>query len=131
VTGPTPWIAFLLTLAVVLFGLVPLWWIRRGHPRIGAEPVGFSVTPVGSTRGGDVVYREGEHELRFGWDLSASGASMAFIHVPGEERWPELVPWAIGRREDILERVAREMKRQRCPSCRVEIGPKGIEFFER
>lgn len=124
--------ALLIGLGIVLFGLVPLWWIARGRSVDRSGAPAYSVTTVGSSRGGDVVYREGEREVRFGWkDLAGRGPYVCSIYVPDEMRWPEVVPWAIGRREDILERVAREMKRQRCPGCRVEFGPDRIDVLER
>ena len=130
---PSTGVLFLvvLTLGLVLFGLLPLWWIWRGYPKRAGSVTAYSVAIEGSSRGGDIVYREGEHEHRFGWDLGGAGSVAATVYVPDEARWSELVPWAADRREDILERVARELKKQRAPGTRVEIGEDAIVFYER
>src|SRR3954466_14730408 len=121
----------LLGVGIVLFGLVPLWWIARGYPKRGSVPAAFSVTIEDAGPGGDVVYREGEHEARFGWDLGARHPHIAFVYVPDEATWPEQLPWASGRREDVLERVAREVKREKCPRARIEFAADRIDFLER
>jgi hypothetical protein len=118
-------------LASVVFGLVPLWWSARGQPGRADASAGFTVTVEGTIPGGDVVYREGEHEAHFGWDLGGRAPYLMFVYVPDEAAWPERLPWASGRREDVLERIAREVKRLKVPRARVEFAEDRIDFLER
>ena len=132
-TAPEMWGAFggLVTLALVLFGLMPLWWIARGYPKGGQPAVPFTVSGLGAEPGGTLTYREGEHELQLDWELGPKGLTVARIYVPDEASWVGEVPWAADRREDVLDRVAAEVKRQRCAGCRWEVREDVIELFER
>ena len=122
--------AALLVLALVFFGLMPLWWMKRGYPKWLPPPIPFTVTPEDGL-GGAVVYREGDDEYRFSWELTGQGPSVAFVYLPDEERWPVVLPWAADRRDDVIDRIAKEVKRQRCPACRIDIRENVIEFFQR
>ncbi|MSR35249.1 MAG: hypothetical protein EXR95_01220 [Gemmatimonadetes bacterium] len=113
-----------------VFGGMPKWrQLRRDLPAVAAA-AGYNVTIEGG-HGGTVTYREDAGEHAFGWELAGRGPSVAFIYMPDEARWPVELPWAVGRRAEILERVAGEVHRQTCRGCRVEIGATVIEFFER
>lgn len=119
-----------IALGIVVFGLVPLWWIARSRRRrtTGAPPVDHTVAFEGFPAG-TVVYREGEREHRFAWELGAPGHAVCWVYVPSEARWPDELPWAVGRREDVLERVAAAVKR-RAGASRWEMGEEVIGFFE-
>ena len=129
---PQPWIAYgaLLTLAILLFGVAPLVMMVRRRRRAASGPPDFTVTIEGSP-GGSVRYREGAHEHRFDWELAAKPPSLGYVYVPTYERWPHAVPWAPDRREEILERVAVEVRRQKCPGCRWEVEETMIHLWER
>lgn len=79
--------------------------------------------------GGSVVYREGAHEQAFGWDLG-TGDVIATIYVPSPADWDARVPWAAGRRGEILAALAREVSRQKCRGCLVEIAERWIYLRE-
>lgn len=120
-----------LALGIVVFGLVPLLWISR-RARLsraaGPSPVDYTIDIEGLPAG-TVVYREGEHEHRFDWELGGPGHAVCWVYVPSEARWPGVLPWAVGRREDVLERVATAVKR-RAGASRWEMGDEAIGFFE-
>ena len=79
--------------------------------------------------GGSVIYREGAHEQAFGWDLGATDV-IATIYVPSAADWDARVPWAAGRRGEILATLAREVSRQKCRGCLVEVAERWIHLRE-
>jgi hypothetical protein len=108
-----------------------LWWQRRKLPPMERAPEGYEVS-IGGGKGGWVIYREGGESTRFAWKLAGEeGTLVSWIVVPTEKRWPEEVSWAPGRRDEILERIARELIRQKCRTCRMVIGRDTIEMHVR
>jgi hypothetical protein len=107
------------------------WWKRRSVPRMGPAPTGYQVE-IDHGKGGWVTYRERTHDARFSWKLAGKeGTLIAWVIVPTPKRWPDDVPWAPGRRDEILDRIAGELLRQRCPTCRMVIGKDSIEMHVR
>jgi hypothetical protein len=91
---------------------------------------GAAVEITGTGPGGSVVYREGEHLHEFGWDLGGDDVVVVTIYVPAPEDWDTQLPWAAGRRSDVLQTVAREVRRQKCRGCLVEIAERWIHLRE-
>lgn len=79
--------------------------------------------------GGSVTYREGGHAQSFGWDLGARDV-IATIYVPSPADWDARVPWAAGRRDQVLATLAREVSRQKCRGCVIEIAERWIHLRE-
>jgi hypothetical protein len=69
-------------------------------------------------RGGTIRYIEDEQTLSFGWEFSMDGAD---IFVPTPAQWDANTRWASGRRQEILERVAAEVRDQKAKSASVSI----------
>jgi hypothetical protein len=126
----------LLILAIGVAGAIAgnafwLWWQRRKVPPMEPAPEGYEVS-IGGGRGGWVTYREGGENTRFAWELAEKeGTLVSWVIVPTVKRWAEEVPWAPGRRDEILERIARELIRQKCRTCRMIIGRDTIEMHVR
>jgi hypothetical protein len=115
----------------ILGNLFWVLWTRRRVPPMGPAPEGYEVT-IGQGKGGWVTYSEGGQSTRFAWELAAKeGTMVSWIIVPSVKRWAEDVPWAPGRRDEILERIARDVIRQKCPTCRMIIGRDTIEMHVR
>ena len=74
---------------------------------------------------GSVTYREGEHAHRFDWELGAKDV-VATIYVPAPVDWDARIPWAAGRRGEVLGALAREVSRQKCRGCLIEIAERWI-----
>jgi hypothetical protein len=107
------------------------WWKRRATPRMGPAPTGYEVL-IDHGKGGWLTYGEGGETARFSWKLAGKeGTLVAWVIVPTSKRWAEDVPWAADRRDEILDRIARELLRQRCPTCRVLIQKDAIEMHVR
>jgi len=89
-----------------------------------AQPV---VEIVMNGPAGGVLYREGEHAHRFDWELGAKDV-VATIYVPPPLDWDARIPWAAGRRGEILAALAREVCRQKCRGCEVEMAERWIHL---
>jgi hypothetical protein len=107
------------------------WWQGRLVPPPEPAPEGYEVA-ISEGRGGWVTYKEAGKDTRFAWKLAGKeGTLVSWVVVPTVKRWPEEVPWAPGRRDEILERIARELIRQKCRTCRMIIGRDTIEMHVR
>jgi hypothetical protein len=81
-------------------------------------------------RGGSVYYLENGKNLPFEWDTSSVGFD---IYVPRPTGWQAFCienkfDEAISRREEIVQRVAEEVKKKRARKAKVEIDEFGIHF---
>jgi hypothetical protein len=98
---------------------------------MGPAPKGYRVE-IDHGKGGWVSYSEGDRSARFAWKLAGKeGTLVAWVIVPTAKRWAENVPWGGDRRDEILERIAGELLRQRCPTCRVLVRSDVIELHVR
>ena len=87
------------------------------------------VTLVAQGRSGRVHYHEGDHAHAFDWELG--GRDVVFIvYVPSAATWDAELPWAAGRRAEVLDTVASELRRQHCRGCGVEIGERWVHLRE-
>lgn len=71
-------------------------------------------------RSGKVVYREAAGSVSCHWEFGG-GDTMAILYVGEATAWRQQHAWAIDRRNEILQRIAREVIRQKAPGCRAEI----------
>ena len=95
-----------------------------------SESVDYQVEIGQSGRGGTITYREGAGSLSFDWEFSMDGADV-FVVTP--EQWDANcrgrdAAWAAGRRQEILERVAAEVRRQQAASATISIEDQWIHF---
>jgi hypothetical protein len=90
----------------------------------------YAVEIIEEGRSGRVRYSEGlfrSHE--FYWEFGG-GEAVVLIRVPTPAEWPAALPWAGGRRSEVLERVAAEVCRQRCRGCRPVVTDAWLELLE-
>jgi hypothetical protein len=80
----------------------------------------WSVVISGRGRAGTITYAEGEHEVHFEWELGGEDV-VAIISGPAPQNWDPDLPWAQGRRREILNRVAQEVIRVQAPNSRAEL----------
>lgn len=81
-------------------------------------------------RGGTVKYLESDGELSFDWEFTSDGAD---IFVPTASQWDlncrsNNATWAEGRRQEILERVAEEVRARQAPNSVVTVEDCWIHF---
>ena len=96
----------------------------------GAVAEEFEVHITDEGRSGSVEYREGGLSLLLWWEFTMDGA---WIWAPDSSQWDEHwrargVMGAVGRRNEILERVASETKRKRAESARTEVCSDGVHL---
>ena len=99
--------------------------------RVAPMTSDFSVDFETHLPGISLRYREagrGEHE--FDGEL-CSGKVVASIYAPSPAAWDAKLPWAAGRREEVLRRLAGEVIRRKAPGCRFAIHEGGVEIVAR
>ena len=90
----------------------------------------YNVTIIERGRFGSVRYSEGWwRNLEFHWEFGG-GDAIAMIRIPTADEWKSQPRWVADRRDEVLERVAHEVCRQRCPNCRVRMTDMWIELVE-
>lgn len=90
----------------------------------------WSVEILESGRSGSIGYREAAGFISFYWEFGG-GDTVAIIWVEDLAAWNTRYPWAVGRRREIMERVARDVVRQKAPTCRAEIDEQSECIFIR
>jgi hypothetical protein len=58
-------------------------------------------------------------------------AFFAIIHGGPVSEWNEKYPWAADRRDEVLERVIKEVIRQKARPCKASVDEKSGEIFLR
>jgi hypothetical protein len=90
----------------------------------------WKVTITEQGRAGTVHYAEGWfRRLAFGWEFGG-GDAVAMIRIPSRGEWQRMPRWAVDRRDEIVRRVAHDVRRQRCPTCSVRLTELWIELVE-
>src|SRR5579864_5652172 len=77
---------------------------------------------------GYVFYHEVEHELPFYWEYGG-GDFVVVVRFDEPDKFALRHPWAVQRKREILERVARELVRQQAPGCRAEIDEHSLSIY--
>ena len=60
---------------------------------------------------GDLTYSEAEHEVTFPYSWGGPDVGIA---IPSEGEWDAKLPWASGRREQILSSIALKFIQSEC-----------------
>lgn len=81
-------------------------------------------------RAGNVYYTEDGTTLTFWWEFTMDGA---VINVPSAAHWDAYCEansagWAVGRRQEILERIAEETRERQASSAKVVFEDEWIVF---
>jgi hypothetical protein len=71
----------------------------------------WSVSIQGNGPSGSIKYQEGQKCIRFYWEFGGRNVILT-ISGPPPQRWDQELSWTIGRRLEILERVASDVIRQ-------------------
>ncbi len=81
-------------------------------------------------RAGNVEYIERGSMLKFWWEFTMTGAA---IWIPTAQEWANFCQeqravWAIDRRQEIVERIAEQVKEKRASSAKIKITDQWIEL---
>ena len=81
------------------------------------------VKVIGNGRSGKIQYSEGSFfnskSCEFYWEFSG-GDMLATVWFPTEEKWNSAYPWAAGRRKEIMDFVATEVRKQKAKSAKIK-----------
>ena len=78
---------------------------------------------------GTVYYFENGQTLKVYWEFGG-GDAVAILYTPTEEKWDSQVPWAQGRRREVLEFVAKQVIQQKSPGCDIRWSDGYIELVK-
>jgi len=91
--------------------------VKRGSAS-SAAPKGDGVHVITRGRDGEVLYSENGNSCRFYWEILV-GDAMVGVTFPKKDKWDTAIPWAAGRQDEIMQKVAREFVRQQAPGHKV------------
>lgn len=82
----------------------------------------YEVDFVKEGRGGWAYYREEEATLPFDWDITSDGFE---VYLPPSAEWDEFcqkhqATQCIGRRQQIIERLAEEIRRKKAKKAKIK-----------
>jgi hypothetical protein len=80
-------------------------------------------------RSGAICYAEGPRRTHEFYAELGGGDSLLLISAPAPEEWPRVLPWAAGRRESILERIALEVVRLESPNSKFIVHASGVDIL--
>jgi hypothetical protein len=80
----------------------------------------WTVEIVTNGRDGHILYRESSSVASFYWEFGGGGV-IAIINVGSAVEWIEEYPWSADRRTEVLERVIKEVIRQKAPTCTAKV----------
>jgi hypothetical protein len=90
----------------------------------------FTIEIIETGRSGSIRYAEGPGQsYDFYWEFGG-GEAVASITVPTPAKWAAALPWAADRRDEVLQRVAHQVCRQRCAGCRPRFGDNWIDLIK-
>jgi hypothetical protein len=81
----------------------PSAWVDPSEAVRALKEYNVEVRTMG--RGGTVEYSEGSHSVTFDWEGAARPAKVVITGVPPQD-WDTKLPWAVGRRAEVMTRVA-------------------------
>ena len=94
-----------------------------------SAPKGDGVHVITHGRDGEVLYIEKGNTGRFYWEFLVGDAIIG-VAFPKKEQWDTAIPWAAGRQEEIMQKVAREVVRQEAPGHKVRCADGSFEILK-
>lgn len=80
-------------------------------------------------RAGRVRYDEaGAESYAFECELGA-GNTLLIVVAPSSAEWSAALPWAAGRRQEVLDRLASEIVRQKAPGASHAVHEGGVDIL--
>jgi hypothetical protein len=95
-----------------------------------STPNDWRVEVMVNGRDGYITYREISDSAKFYWEFGGRDVT-AIIHTGKPSTWRDKYPWAADRRHEILERVSKEVIRQKAPTCTATFDEKTGEILLR
>lgn len=83
-----------------------------------SSPKGDGVHVITRGRDGDILYIENGNTCKFYWEFLGADAIVG-VSFPKKDQWDSAIPWAAGRQDEIMKKVAKEVVRQKAPGHKV------------
>ena len=93
-------------------------------------PKDWSVEVITRGRDGNIVYHENSSEASFYWEFGGRDI-IAIIHAGPASEWNEKYRWAADRRDEVLDRVIKEVIHQKARTCLASIDEESGEILLR
>jgi hypothetical protein len=103
--------------------------IRNNAAASPGAPKGDGVHVITRGRDGEILYIEKGNTCRFYWEFLGGGDAIAWVSFPKKDQWDTAIPWAAGRQEEIMKKVAKEVVRKKAPGHQVRWADGSFEIL--
>lgn len=107
-----------LLLLILLIAVAIVRGIRKNASESSGAPKGDGVHVITHGRDGEILYVEQGNTCRFYWEF-LGGDALVGVTFPKKDQWDTAIPWATGRQEEIMKKVAAEVVRKKAPGHKV------------
>jgi hypothetical protein len=90
----------------------------KGGSASSSVPRGDGVHVITHGRDGEILYIEKGNTCRFYWEF-LGGDAIVGVTFPKKDQWDTAIPWAAGRQDEIIKKVAKEVVRKKAPGHKV------------
>jgi hypothetical protein len=101
---------------------------EKGGSAASSTPKGDGVHVITHGRDGEILYIEKGNTCRFYWEF-LGGDAIVGVTFPKKDKWDTAIPWAAGRQDEIMKKVAREVVRKKAPGHRVRWSDGSFEIL--
>ena len=117
-----------LLLVVLMIAVAIVRGIRKNASASSAAPKGDGVHVITHGRDGEILYIEKGNTCRFYWEF-LGGDAVVGVTFPKKDKWDTAIPWAAGRQDEIMQKVAREVVRKKAPGHKIRWADGSFEIL--
>jgi len=85
---------------------------------------------VSQGRGGEVIYLEGKKSIKFYMEMGG-GNCVFYLDIPSKSAWEKTTSFPLSEREDIINFVAEQTRRDQATSCKYKISETDITYYRK
>ena len=101
---------------------------EKGGSASSSVPKGDGVHVITHGRDGEILYIENGNTCRFYWEF-LGGDAIVGVTFPKKDQWDTTIPWAAGRQDEIMKKVAKEVVRKKAPGHKVRWGDGSFDIL--
>lgn len=83
---------------------------------------------VSQGRSGEVIYQEGKKSIKFYMEMGG-GNCVFYLDIPSISKWEKTTGFPLSEREDIINFVAEQTRRDQASSCKYKISETEITYY--
>lgn len=102
---------------------------EKRNSAASSAPKGDGVHVVKRGRDGEVLYIENGNTGRFYWEF-LGGDAIIGVTFPKKDQWDTAIPWAAGRQDEIMQKVAKEVVRKEARGHKVRWADGSFEILK-